>query len=130
VDGDTLDRLLITFELKDPKNYGAIKGTIEGIEEGMQFAIQLISQNGLVQREIKNEKSYSFDLVEPGTYSVRVLVDEDGDGIWSAGNGLIRRGPEPIYHYMKANPEKGEDPRLIILKANWELTDINIQIDK
>jgi hypothetical protein len=130
VDGDTLDRLLISFELRNPKDYGIISGTIEGLEDEDEFIVQLINQNGQIQREIKNEAVYSFDLVEPGTYSIRVLLDEDGNGIWNAGNGFIRRPPEPVYFYRKTNPEQGEDPRKIILRANWELTDINIRIEK
>lgn len=130
VDGDTLDRLLVSFELRNPKDYGTIKGIIEGIGEDTGFAVQLINQNGQVQREIKNQSTYSFELVEPGTYSVRVLIDEDGNGYWNAGNGFTRRGPEPVYYYRKTDPEEGEDPRSLILRANWELTDINILIEQ
>jgi uncharacterized protein (DUF2141 family) len=129
VDGDTLDRLLITFELKQGKDYGSIKGKVEGVADDQNFIIQLLNPAGQVQREIPNQKEYSFELVEPGSYTVRVLIDANGDGIWNAGNGFIRRAPEPVYHYEKPNPEKGEDPRTIILRANWELSDINIRVD-
>ena len=126
VEGDTLERILITFDLRDPKDYGTIKGTVRNMGEEDQFWVQLLTDRGELRRELKNQIDYSFELVEPGSYMIRILHDVNKDGKWNPGNGWKREAPEPIYFYKKPNAEPKEDARLLVLRANWELTDINI----
>lgn len=125
VENDTLDRILVSYQLRNPKEHGTIKGSIRGVQD-KDFWVQLLNTSNEIVMELKNAREYSFDLVPPGDYKVRVLVDEDKDGFWFKGNGLGLLKPEPVFFYRKQRPEKGENPLLITLRANWEVTDIDI----
>lgn len=127
VEKDTLERILATYELKKARDFGTIKGRIANVE-GKDYWVQLLSSQNKVIRELKNVSQYSFNLVPPGDYKIRVLVDSNKDGVWNKGNGLLLLGPEPVYLYKKANPEEGENPFVVTLRANWEVSDINVTI--
>ncbi|MGE0929518.1 Ig-like domain-containing domain [Peijinzhouia sedimentorum] len=127
VENDTLERILATYEIKTARDFGTIKGTISNTD-GKDFWVQLLNSQNRVIQELKNTAQYAFNLVSPGDYKIRVLVDSNKDGVWSKGNGRILEAPEPAFLYKKANPEEGENPFIIALRANWEVTDINISI--
>lgn len=103
------------YTFADPVNFGSIQGTF--IYPESNFTIQLLQAgNFSVVREIKDKKNYVFSMVPPGEYRLRVLIDENGNGMWDPGNVHKRLEPEPVI--IKKEP--------ISLKANWELIDINI----
>ncbi len=58
----------------------------------------------IVSREIKQ------DLFKPGEYELRVLIDENNNGIWDAGNYKQKRQPE------KVMPVKTK----LLVKAKWD----------
>ena len=127
IKNDTLERILATNEKKTARDYGTIKGNIRNAD-GKDYWVQLINLQNKVIKEFKNTAQFSFNLIQPGDYKVRVLLDENKDGVWSKGNGVRLQSPEPAYLYKKVNPEEGEDPYVIRLRANWEVSDINITI--
>jgi len=128
VENDTLERILATYEIKTARDYGTIKGNVLNAD-GKEYWVQLLNAQNKVIRELKNISKYSFELAQPGDYKIRVLLDADEDGIWSKGNGLSLTPPEPAFLYEKANPEEKENPFIITLRANWEVTDINVTIE-
>lgn len=103
------------YTFADPLNFGTIQGTFQHPAEN--FTIQLLqSSNFSVVKEIKDTHNFTFRLVPPGEYLMRVLIDENGNGEWDPGNVNKRVEPEPVI--LKKEP--------ILMKANWELRDINI----
>ena len=64
-----------------------------------------------VEQEIRNEKEFTFRFVPPGNKSIRILVDENNNGKWDAGDYKKRILPEKVYFY----------PSLLPVKANWEV---------
>ena len=56
-------------------------------------------------------------------------MDSNKDGVWSKGNGRLLTAPEPAFLYKRTNPEEGENPFIIRLKPNWEVTEINVIIE-
>ena len=93
---------------------GSIEGKVK--TNSKNYTIQLINQKLTVVDEIMNVKEYKFINVEPGTYQIRILVDENNNGKWEFGNILKNIPPDPVYFY----PEK------ISLRENWEVNDINL----
>ena len=51
-----------------------------------------------------------FDLLLPKKYLVRIIFDENNNGIWDTGNFLEKRQPEIIKFFDK----------ILELRANWE----------
>ena len=78
------------------------------------FTIQLIDKNGKIVAESSNKGSFEFTHVKPDTYTLRVLIDENGDGLFEKGSYLEKIRPEKIFFH----------PSPILLKANWEITDL------
>lgn len=119
----TLKADTIAFEAKSIDDYGIIKLTLSvgdsahlvlPADTGYQFVIQLVSNKEIkYQGVIKNGK-WERALVQPGEYEIRVLVDENRNGIWDTGvyYGKPRKQPEKVFPY-KEN---------ITVKKNWTLS--------
>ncbi|MGC3948257.1 MAG: Ig-like domain-containing domain [Chryseolinea sp.] len=76
--------------------------------------VQLISKDQVIAQQPAKSKTIFPDL-QPGDYSLRVIVDTDGNNRWTPGNILHKQPPESIHFY------RSEDGKLTItLKANWE----------
>ena len=80
------------------------------------YTIQLLNKRLTVVDEIKNVKEYTFKNVDPGTYQIRVLIDENENGKWEIGNILKNIPPDPVYFF----------PETISLRENWEVNDIDL----
>jgi hypothetical protein len=77
-----------------------------------QFDLQLLDEQYKVIRTLRSPKGrYRFDRLPPGSYRFRVLIDQDGDGQWRAGDPELRRPPEPVF----------VSPTLHKVRANFEL---------
>jgi len=77
--------------------------------------IQLTTEQNKVISEIKSAKA-TFQDVPPGTYRLRVIIDENGNGKWDPGNFYTRQTPERIIFFTTPKGEKN-----IQLKANFEI---------
>ncbi|GAB5555853.1 MAG: Ig-like domain-containing protein [Schleiferiaceae bacterium] len=49
--------------------------------------------------------------LEPGKYMMRIVIDENKNGVWDTGDLLGKQQPEPIIYYQQE----------IELRANWEI---------
>lgn len=68
-----------------------------------------IGDNAIVQLMTKDEKVVmqertkggrcSFYFIKPGTYYLRLIVDENGNGKWDTGDFLNGVQPEKVYYY-------------------------------
>ncbi len=108
-DSDTLEAQNITYSIMNPEDYGVLSGKIETWADN--FIIQLLD-NGKVEQELRDEKNYTFRFVKPGKKSIRILVDENGNGKWDSGDYKTKTLPEKVYFY------EGSE---LNLKANWEI---------
>jgi uncharacterized protein (DUF2141 family) len=80
------------------------------------FIVEVVNKNfEVVQRQRDNKKPV-FSNLEPGEYQLRLLVDKNNDGTWTAGNFFTKSEPEPIQYYTTE-----KNTRVINLKANWEV---------
>ncbi|WKN46095.1 Ig-like domain-containing domain [Tunicatimonas pelagia] len=118
VENDSSEQIIQKFSFKNPEDYGAISGTVT--TEYPRYTVQLLNQQFELIREIRDAQKFSFKLVPPGKYQIRILVDADEDGEWEAGSILSQEEPEPVYFYT--------EEEIIDLRANWERSDLNIII--
>jgi uncharacterized protein (DUF2141 family) len=98
-----------------------IKGTIEGAT--FPFIVQLIDAKDEIVREqfLEKENTYSFKLVEPGTFKIKVIEDLNGNKRWDPSNYFQKRKAERVFYFIGEEAKKE-----IIIRGGWTLEDQNI----
>lgn len=113
VEGDTLSLISEAYKIIRIEDTGTLAVKVECNEN---FIIQLIDRSGKVAAQSLNTKTHTFFNLPPDTYSLRLIIDKNKNGIWDAGNPFKKENPEPVVFYL--NPKKDKQ---INLKANWEV---------
>lgn len=119
----TLKADTIAFEAKSIDDYGIIKLSLSvgdsahlvlPADTGYQFVIQLVSNKEIKYQGVINNGKWERGLIQPGEYEIRVLVDENRNGIWDTGvyYGKPKKQPEKVFPY-KEN---------LTVKKNWTLS--------
>jgi uncharacterized protein (DUF2141 family) len=80
------------------------------------YIVELLDKTFKVIQSYKNIPDLKIENLIPAGYIIRLIIDKNGDGIWSQGNYFKKEQPEPATFYKT---EKGEI--LVNLKANWEV---------
>lgn len=99
-----------------------IKGKIEGAEP--PFIVQLIDNKNEIIKEIfiPTGNTYSFKMIEPGTFKLRVIEDKNNNQIWDPSNYNLKKLAERIFYYIGE-----ENKNEIIVRSGWTLEDQNIK---
>lgn len=101
------------LKVKDLNQYATIMFTINGME-GKNVVCQLLNTSDNPVKEVKTtDGNVQFYYVAPGTYYLRLYVDENDNGMWDTGVFAEGRQPEPVYYYHEA----------IQCKANWDFSE-------
>lgn len=93
---------------------GLIRGSVQTSQPS--FTIELIDSKYQTIMSQSNVKDFEFKNVNPGEYSFRVLIDDNQDGKWFAGNSVTRIEPEGVYIY----------PEFFNVRENWTMENIRI----
>ncbi|NND14958.1 MAG: hypothetical protein HKN89_01390, partial [Eudoraea sp.] len=106
---DTIFYSLGTGSLAD---YGNLRLNLIG-ESEIPLLIQLTNERGETLREkyLEEIRPVDFNTLEPSTYRVRVIFDDNLNGKWDTGSYLQKKQPERVLYY----------PQPIEVRANWEL---------
>lgn len=108
------DTLQYTLKTQSERNYADLDITLEGIDR-FPVIVQLTDQKGKTKRELIHQeeegKVFAFRFVEPGKYYVRVIYDDNDNGVWDTGSYLKHIQPEEV-RYM---------PELLDVRKNWEI---------
>lgn len=105
---DTLQFNVATQELSD---FGELEISLINAYEH-PYIVQLVTEEGNVQQEQygpEGKNTFLFNLVTPGQYYVRFIVDENANKLYDSGNYLERRQPEKVIYY----------PKLLDVRAGW-----------
>lgn len=101
--GTANDTLIFTPQTKKAEDYGELELTLEDADH-YPYIVQLVTEKLDVQREQyakEGQKVFKFNLVEPGKYYARLIVDRNANGRYDSGNYLKGRQPEEIIYYPK-----------------------------
>ncbi|MEM6735217.1 MAG: Ig-like domain-containing protein [Bacteroidota bacterium] len=109
VENDTSKSQSLNIELEEPQSYGSIKFSLETSYQS--FKLQLLDSNNEPAYYHWSSKKITFSKVKPGKYTIRILIDNNLDGIWSPGNLLQDIPPEDIYLH----------PDETSIRENWVL---------
>lgn len=75
------------------------------------FVELLDSNDKPLYKEFIQNGQVSFELVKPGTYFARIIIDEDWNGEWTTGKYDEQKQPEKVFYFEKP----------IMLRKNWDL---------
>ncbi|WP_242926279.1 Ig-like domain-containing protein [Pontibacter vulgaris] len=115
VQGGKLKFNQLPITIAEAKGTGSLKGTIT--TKYTSYTLQLLDKDGKIKHQSRNQKSFDFRNLEPGAYNLRVLIDENKDGRWAAGDPELKREPEKVYIYNKP----------LEVRANWEVEAIKLE---
>lgn len=116
---DTLSYKLTTKELED---YGNIVLNLKNIKR-FPIIVELTNKKGdivLASQYSEKDTRFVFDLVEPNSFTVRVIYDDNKNKIYDAGNFLKKEYAEEVNYYQEE----------FDVRANWdreETVDLSIQ---
>lgn len=98
-----------------------ISGKIIGAKP--PFIVQLLnSKKELVKEQfLQDSDSYSFKLLEPGTFEIRVIEDINGNKRWDPANFLQRRNAERVFYFINE-----EGIQELMVRSGWIRPDQNI----
>ncbi len=107
-----------TLKVKTLADYGTLYLNITGA--GPHAFVQLLDSNdGIVrQQPVSERKTCDFYFLQPSTkYYIRLINDENDNGVWDTGNYEEERQPEEVFYFpkvweMKANFE---------FEENWDI---------
>src|SRR5690606_29183528 len=102
-----------SFRTQNLSDFGNVVVNLQNIKS-FPIIVQLTDKDGKVVKEqfSGSESSFSFSLVKPGTYYIRVIYDVNNNQKWDTGNYLQRLQPEEVYYFL--------DP--LDVRANWDVT--------
>lgn len=99
------------LKVRDLDQFASIVMTIDAFQ-GKHVVMQLLNgQDEPVKSVETDDGQAEFFYISPGTYYMRLFVDENNNGEWDTGDYDTHRKPEPVYYY----PEKIE------CRAKWDL---------
>lgn len=97
--------------LKKESDYGILN--IDVSRYTAPIVVEIL-EKGKVKKRLKIEdpsQLIRLDLLDPATYTFRIIRDENGNGIWDLGSLETLRQPEQVDTYSKATK----------VRANWEV---------
>lgn len=118
--GKTNDTLQYIIDTWDIESYGTVELNLLN-PENKTVLVELISMDGklIEQRKTSSQQNYEFVDIIPDSYLIRIIFDDNNNGVWDTGNFLQKIQPEKVYYY----------PVELKLKANWTINE-TIEIDK
>lgn len=107
----TNDTLQYKLSTKSSTDYGNLTLKLENLKK-FPVIVQLTDGKGKVldSEYLESEPIAHFDLIQPGTFIVRVIYDTNGNKKWDPGNYLTKTQSEEVIYY----------PTELEVRPNWD----------
>lgn len=107
-ENDTLKYKLTTKNLSD---YGNLRVILENVKR-FPVIVQLTDKDGKVVKYSESVETtrINFDAIEPAKYTLRIIYDDNKNGIWDTGSYLEKRQTEEVIYH----------PIEIEIRPNWD----------
>lgn len=108
------------FSIKNPILNNDDLGSIEGSTityTGTKIAQLINEDSGIITNTQTFSSKFGFKNIIPGSYFIKIIFDENNNGIWDPGNINTKRLPEKILRTKES----------IKVRANFELKDTEIK---
>lgn len=109
---NTNDTIKKSFKTRAYSDYGNISLNLQNVRS-FPIIVQLTDEKGVVKAEqySTSQSNLRFEFLQPGKYLLRVIYDENENGVWDTGNFLEKRKPEEIIYF----------PEVIDVRPNWDI---------
>ena len=88
------------FTVKELDQYGNLEMVITGLPDSCSSFVELLDKSDKpFRKSFVKENSARFQDLPPGEIFARLVIDEDGDGLWTTGNYEALRQPEQVFYY-------------------------------
>ena len=102
----------IAFRVKEEKEYGSLRLRFSQLDLSKK-PVLLFYQNGAIQYSFPlRDAEFYMKLFKPGTYSLAILYDTNGNGSWDPGDYFSKNRKQPEI-VIAINKE-------VIVKENWD----------
>ena len=120
--GAVNDSINIQFTTLEERDYGSIFLDANITTTKGQWIFQLMNEkDGLLREKIANKSGLvKFELLTPGKYLVKMIYDENGNGVWDTGSYMKHRQPEKVIRFNKVLEVRAnfEDKESVELKPD------------
>ena len=106
------DSLKFNFSTRLLSDYGNLKVTLIGAKR-FPLILEILDDRGEVLHAQTSTKEtvLNFETIEPKMYTLRVIYDDNANGIWDTGDYLAKKQAEEIIYF----------PKQIDVRANWDV---------
>jgi uncharacterized protein (DUF2141 family) len=102
----------ISFQTKRESDYGTLILHFKNYIPSKNPVLQFFQKDGLKKTLIIRSSNYTYKLFEPGEYELRVLYDENKNGVWDPGD-FFGKHKQPEKVRVISN-------KLMKVKSNWD----------
>jgi len=116
--------ILFNFAIGKKEDYGSLVFHLKNVPKH-PFWIQLLNDNFIVEEEkkVEGKTEVKFSNLSAKTYYVRILVDNNNNGIWEGADFENRIQPEEAHVFKKRLTVKP----LWEIVEDWDLTDTSTE---
>jgi len=101
----------LSFQTREKKSYAELKLTFLKLELDKNPVLQFIQNNAVVHSHTFTSNQFTSSLFNPGEYELRILFDENKNGVWDTGDFFGKRKQPELVKPIEIK---------ITVKANWE----------
>jgi uncharacterized protein (DUF2141 family) len=111
------DTLKYTLKTQSSGDYGNLKVVLQNANR-FPIIVELTNPKGeiIASEYTENETVLYFNGLQPGTFLIRAIYDDNKNKIWDTGNYLENRQPEEVIYYQDP-PNKDQ----LDVRTNWEV---------
>jgi hypothetical protein len=101
----------VSFTTRKSSDYGSLRLKFRGLENAPNPVLQIVQNNVIyLSAPLKQNEFYQL-MFPPGEYELRILLDENGNGVWDPGAFFEgRKQPEIVIPIE----------RRITVRPNWQ----------
>lgn len=106
------DTLSYKLSTKSYSDFGNLKVNLKNVKK-FPVILEVLNTKGevIASATSNGEEFLRFDLIEPNIYSLRIIYDDNKNGIWDTGDYLEKRQAEEVKYYTKT----------VDVRANWDV---------
>lgn len=106
------DTLNFKFNTKPFSDYGNLKVNLKNVKRYPVLLEILDGKNEVIASAVSNgEEFLEFNFIEPNLYTLRVIYDDNKNGVWDSGSYLEQRQAEEVKYFAKK----------VDVRANWDV---------
>lgn len=114
-----------SFKIKSEDEYGHFYLNVTGIDKPAFVELLTSADTPVRKAKVKDGGALFMDL-KPDKYYVRIVIDENNNGVWDTGNYAEKRQPEKVYY----SPKVYNIPQNWQVEETWSLNDAPLSKQK